>query len=739
MAKSRTKYEFQQKIMLLKGIADIMPYELTLPDPPSTDKIVNYGLPPEQQYFQYEQHPAELIALDKQYKSGIITREEAVAAVERSDYLSEFVEKMWRKRTGEEQEWQLINGRLIHIPPTYWFYLNFWNLNIGLPHFRMDEYHHCTDLHFFYFWDYIVVPNPYCLGAIEFTLRQTGKSYRLGCILAEPCMREYEYHAGLQSKTYEDGEQTFTKCIVKPWRKLPFYFSPIYSNSTMPKHEGLQFSPRGGKGKGNALESIDQNELMSSITFRSSETTAYDGATLIRLGGDECGKTIIVDVYERHRVNMPSLKRMGGKAFYTTTVEEMEKMGGKYFKYMWDDSNRNPNPRNAKDKRVDANGETVSGLYPWFSPSYCNRMFDEYGIAIVDKITERQKAWLKSQRNPVEKYWWMSGLEAVDYEINAQTNQQKKQEVIRKMPRTIREAFASAITKSPFRIDIINKRLEDLTYGYTPDMLEYVRFGKFEWSNGFGSDVIFEETDKLNAKFHVSYMPQEGMRNRRTPATNGRWKPSNTALFASGCDPFKHNLENVKDKNRASDASQHIYAFYDPTLGEDAIKKGITDNFVYEYLYRTDTVDEQCEDFLKACIFYGCKLYPENNIGIVKDTFKRWGYEHYIQLGEKVVVRDEKLIYKLDLSGGATTTDRMVETMARHMANFVKNQLQYCVFDRTITDIKEVDLSNLNPHDLFVSACYTLMASFEGDVTKSNTVENNEVDYDIIDLIYNGN
>lgn len=717
-------FPYQQDVTLCKGIADIHPYQLRLPDlPEDLTTITNYGVPPEEQFFKREVIPIELKKIDQQVKSGQISRERGIELIEADPALCSFVEMLWRKRTGEQLEFQYIGGHPIHISHTYWFYLNFWEMpQIGAdrPEFRHDWYHHCTDLSFFYFWDYLVCESPFCLGAVEFTQRQVGKSYKMGLILYDFPSRHYEGHSGMQSKTDEDAAKIFTKCIVKPWRKLPFFFQPICSNSTMPKAEGLSFTPRSKRGKEDSTVSLDEDELMGTVTYRASGSMAYDGDTIDRFGNDESGKTTVADVYERLTVVRESLRRRGGKAYFTTTVEEMEKMGGKFFKRLWLDSDRSPNKKSMADVKVDENGETVSGLWPWFTPSYCNEHFDQFGFSIVDKITEKQKQYLKSVAGLKKiKYWWMSGMESVDHQINMQKDQHKKQEVIRKKPRNIVEAFQSSNNFSHFNKSILNKRLGYFTYGYTPRELEYMKFGRFEWVNNvFGGDVEFIDMDYDQARGHVSFMPREGMRNQKIPMPGGKYRPANAALYRSGADPFKYDTPDVKNPSKMSDGAQHIYAFFDPTVdGNKDRKDWFTNNYVYEYLYRPESVDDLCEDYLKACIFYGCKLYPERNNDDVIKYFKKHGFEHYIQMGIRVTASvDTGIYYTQETVGGNITNDKTIQKMFRHVDDFVNNDAAYCVFHRTLQDILDVEKENLNPFDLFVSGSYTLMAAYESEI-----------------------
>lgn len=735
------KYQkYQKKVTLCHGIDDLHPYECVLPDAPPIEQFINYGLPPEQQVFQRIKIPDELARIDKEFKYGRLDRLGAIASIEANSSLVDFMHLVWLKRlTGD---WQLINGEPTNISHTYWVYLNFNYMDIGLPHFRSDTYHHCGDLQLHYAWDYLIVPTPFCYGLNYFTQRRVGKTFVGGNILYEPISRSYEWHGGLQSKTSEDGEKAFTKSVVKTWRRMPFFFQPIFSNSTFPKKEGLQFTPRAKKGKNDAIESMDEQELMSDITYAPSSEMAYDGQKLHRYFCDEAGKTKECDVYERWSIVKPCLwendgtgNKIKGKAFFATTVEEMDKKGGKFYKPLWADGDRNPAPISLDDLKVNENGETVSGLWNWFTPSYCNELFDKYGNAIVDPPTKQQQEYLKSHG---DRDWKLGGKQRVDLEIEKQKDQHKKQDIIRKKPRTIKEAFQSANTFSHFNLAILNKRLNDFTFGYPFEIKERMKFGKFRWVNDvFGGDVEFVEMDFHNARFHMIYEPKEGMRNLRVPATGGKWKPGNTALFRSGADPFKFDTPDVKYKKDMSTAGQHIYAFYDPQVDAGKERKDwLTNNFVYEYYYRANSVDEMCEDYLMACIYYGCKIYPERNNDDVLRYFKKNGFDTYIQLNVKLTSGEGGIFYKQDITGGNITGDLTINKMFRHVQNFVNEDAAYCVFYRTLQDIKDVERENLNPYDLFVSASYTLMSAYEADIANKQLDHKNTLDVSILEAVY---
>jgi hypothetical protein len=415
----------------------------------------------------------------------------------------------------------------------------------------------------------------------------------------------------------------------------------------------------------------------------------------------------------------------------------MEKKGGKYYKPLFVDSDRQPVKAIVEDITVDENGETRSGLWNWFTPAYCNELTDKFGNAIVETPTKEQQEYLKARG---DKDYMLGGIERVTREIEKQKDQQKKQDLIRKKPRNIKEAFQSVSGFSYFNMGILNKRLTDFTFGYPYELRQQMKFGRFRWKDDvFGGDVVFEETDYPNARFHASMFPREGMENAKIPVGNGKFKPANTALYRSGADPFKFDTPDVKYKKDMSTAGQHIYAFFDEMIdGNKDRKDWLTQNIIYEYYYRGshESVDEMCEDFLMACIFYGCKIYPERNNDDVLKYFKRHGFENYIQIGVKVAASEGGIIYKQEMTGGATTNDKTIEKMWRHVQNFVNEDAAHCVFFRTLTDIKDVERDNLNPYDLFVSLAYTLMSAYETDISNKQAEQKAVTSREVLEAVY---
>jgi len=724
--------KIQTKYTLCKGIDDLYPYEVELPPPPPEKEIINYGLPKSEQTFKRTFVPKEIMRL------GNMLREDAIKVVEANPEMQAFIEKMWYKFT--YGEWQYINGKALHISPTYWFYLNFWKMDVGLPQFRYDLVHFASDLWEFMWWDYVVQPSPVCYGEIQGSKRRGGKSYKALCKAYKRIISLRNAGACIQSKTELDATKAFTEKMVMPWTQLPFFFRPQYSNSSYPKKEGLQFSPR--TKKTNDVDFIDPDHfLFSHIVPLPSTEKAADGYKWYAYVGDEEGKTTEANVWERHTIVKPCLTQDGeviGKALITTTVEDMDKGGGMLFWYKWRMSDRDPNKPKKDDITVNEEGETVSGLWQWFCPSRCNEVFDKFGCAIVDGPTIEQRQWLRDVKK--DRQFDKGGRQRVKERVEKYKSQLDRHREMRKYPENVRDMFLSASGICYFDLGILNERLKYFAMGYPKEMATEMTFGNMHWKDGvFGGEVEFLPTEQEDAKFWISYLPRAEHRNKwKIDEYSGKKIPANWHKFCAGADAFKFDTQDVINKKDMSDGSMHIYAEYDINidLPNKPPEHYVTDDICVEYLALrnkndTMTVDDLCEDYLKACIFYGCKLFPEKNNPEVVSYFKRHGFEYYLQFDMQFKSGDGAVFLQEKGGGGANTDTKSVQSMFKVVQRYVKEKGLRCKFYRTLDQLKHVtpDPGGMNPYDLFVSlaTCLRVVQEFNPIRLKEDSEEKVDV------------
>lgn len=353
MSGLRIKIEYQ----------DIDIYYDTPPVPKKTE-IEGYGLPNNKQLFNRWKFPN-----DKEFDE--LT----------SDKQIEIINYVLDKR--ENGHFFYNDGEITYITGIHWFYLTFWRLDVGLPDYRK------SDRDYFYYWD-VCVSDEKCYGMADMENRRGGKTERANCIVYEYISRTSEVHGGIQSKTDTDAKKVFLK-LVRAWKRIPNWLKPLDEGDTQPKASLRFFEPskRSIKGKKSYEVALD-----SWIDFESAKEEAYDGDKLHRYIMDEAGKTVNANVYERWNIVKECFvqgRYIIGKALITTTVEELDKKGGKWFHEIWKQSD--PSER-------DDNGQTKSGLYRFFKPAfYCYEGFiDKHGNPLI----EEAKAYLETRRNSKE-------------------------------------------------------------------------------------------------------------------------------------------------------------------------------------------------------------------------------------------------------------------------------------------------------------------------------------------------
>lgn len=699
MAKQKHNYETPVRdVVLLQGVEDIEPYSITLPEPPPLSKMKNYGLPPSEQYYVREKVPNRIWHLTRQVNNKEITREQARNEVMKDADLSEWIASQWHKR--EHGEWILINGKPLYITNIYWFFLNYYHLDTGLPQFRE------TDMKKHWWWKFCVEENENVYGGIDFTRRRVGKTFFAGNILLEAITKTPNAQCGLQSKSDIDAAKAFGKAVMNPFKRLPFFFKPDHDNSDRAKKK-IEFV------SDNVEESFE-----CLVDYGTSTATYYDGQKIFRYLLDEAGKMLDpadpIAIWDKVKFCLFLDGKVIGKALVTTTIEEMERGGGAKFKYLWDRSSRIQ-----KLGMIDEYGETKSGLVPYFTPSYENMFFDQYGFSIVDDPKPYQAEYRYKAK---DKHWNMGGKGYVNHAIENAKDGKDRQDLIRKMPRTIKEAFSYNNMGCLFDINIINQRLGDFIHGYPES--QPMTFGFFDWEGErFNSKVKFVPTDEKTARCHIRHLPTPDQRNAWT-MKNGKQAPVNTAKFQASADPFKYNTDRVLNKDKMSQGAAHVFAMFDPAIEsmEYYSGKGITDNFVLEYMYRPPTPDEYAEDVLKICIFYGCTCFPEFNVDVVDKFFRQHGFEEYLQFKKKWKSTGTGITLSEDKTqSGSNTTEQFKPVLIRHMVNYVQRMGLNCPFPRTLEQIRDLEYSNFNDYDLAVSAMYSLVAIFDITTQKKQT------------------
>ena len=478
--------------------------------------------------------------------------------------LDKIREREWHRRL--YGVWFMNNGEAVYLTGAFYFYLTYWQLDTGLPDFRI------IDWEYFLFWAYVSF-DPKCYGMIEICKRRNGKTARASCIIYEVISRTKRALGGIQSKSETDARELFDLFIVPAFQQLPEFFIPIYDTSkgSAPKRE-LVFQQTSVKGK-NALFSIKKEQLKSKINYREATPKAYDGKKTKILILDESGK-VEHDVISRHLIVkkccVDNRRNIIGKMLVTSTVEEM---GIKYrFEELWKWSDQ-------ENREID--GQTKSGLYRFFIPADRSGAYDIYGAPYQEEtrtaiLTEREKL----KNNPGDLF-----------------------DEIRKEPLTAEEAFKVSNTQCHFNQIL----LEDIHSTLTWSAKENYEQGNIEYVKG----IPFNKAGFIGVEWVKTKQGRWFKRKDFDAPTNAfilrgqLFYPNNDVRFASAADPF--HLDKTEN-TRNSKLSAHVKQRYAPEGTGSPLDKC----YVLKYYYRQKLVSLANEDMLKQCLFIGAKILIEN-------------------------------------------------------------------------------------------------------------------------------
>lgn len=501
-----------------------------------------------------------------------------------NEKLEEYKKQEWDRRLNGF--WFYNYGVPVYITGLYYFYLQWWSIDIGYPKFRIP------DLEKFYFMQYCI-EDPKCLGGLEVTKRRFGKSFVAGCFVTEYPSRTKMANGGIQSKTGSDAKKFFSKTVVNPFRRLPKFFRPEYDESlgVNPKSE-LRFQKTNVRGK-NANKNVDKDELGSLIDWATSDKVAYDGQKLHRYVGDEEAKTVEVDVYDRHEVVRYCLKddegNIIGKAWYTTTVEKLDsdKNGVQdAFKLLWKESDQ---------LNKGENGETRSGLYRFFMSAKRTRYFDEYGYPDEEKTLKAILADRETVKNNSRS-------------LNART---------RKEPLTIEEAFLDDADTCVFNVNNITSRMKELNMN--PITKRKIKFYRDEEQKIRWRDIQDSEKDFC---WEVTWMPPKEKCNLFTFDGVLR-KPNNTQDGAITIDSYSNSQGGRKYGSKAAAWIGRRFDINDPHNTGRAV------GFLYG---RPEVKDSLHEQVMMASEYYGYQAWYEHTADDYEGYFRERGKIGYLGL-----------------------------------------------------------------------------------------------------------
>lgn len=639
-------------------IGEITVYQ---PEPPKNYKeIANWDLPKEQQKFQYTEQP---------YRNQQPTE-------------AFLIQEGTRFKLGY---WLFINGELYWFTPFYYFFLNYWT-DKG-KRMRFVDSQLMASL---WFWQIEQMDN--MAGGNLITNRRFGKTVWATALAYFRTVTNPFHRCGIQSKTNADGKLVFNK-LIKSWQKLHSWLKPIDSGETRPATI-LEFSePR---TRSTSKDKKVYGEVLdSSIDYRSSEEDGYDGDELHTYFEDEFGKAINVNTDTRWGVVQYCLvigAQIVGKAIRTTTVEEMERRGGKNAKKTWDDS--------AISTLNAITGRTNSMLTNLFIPA-------DFGFAGVHPVT----------KEPFVNEYGISNRElARQYILSTWDNlkDEKLKAAQRKNPLTIKHAFQMANNAGSFDPEIydyldLQKEYLDGT-SVTGEIAPKNLRRTVTFYRGDDGLAKWKDDDKGHASFVWDFAnPNES--NARKVGDGGFFKPLNTEGFAAGCDPFAATII-------SGPGSMGVLYVYRKGDISDPDWSGMV---VCRYAQRTRMVEDFHKMVMIIIQYYGCKVNYECDVPDFYETFLRELFKFYVMWTPKIAVDPSKR-HHTPRPGTLSKDPFAFQKQFQVLVEYLLSRWHKILFIELIDQLIDFDINDRTKSDEVIAFCMALLGGWQSG---TSTVKDN--------------
>ena len=396
--------------------------------------------------------------------------------------------------------------------------------------------------------------------------------------------------------------------LVKSWQKLPDWLKPVDSGETRPATV-LDFTePRSSVKRG---KKVYEEVLDSSIDFRSSSADAYDGDEIHTYYEDEFGKAVEVNTDERWGVVQFCLligSELAGKTIRTTTVEDMEKKGGKHAKTTWDQSDIST--------LSEATGRTTSMLTNLFIPA-------DYGLKGRHPITKEPF---------VDEYGISNRALARDYILSLWANLEgdKLAAAQRKNPLTIKHAFQLQNFHSAFDNELLELQQAYLerTNPNPEDNAPKTLIRRVTFAHNEHGEIEWIDDPRGYYQMVWDFSTRDQANRRIKNSTTGLWEPGNIKDFAAGIDPFAATITT----GPGSMGVCYIYKKGDPN---DPANSGFC---VLRYAQRTRFKRDFHKNVMMLCQYFGCKANYESDVDDYYEAFLEEGFKHYIMWRPKSTV-----------------------------------------------------------------------------------------------------
>ncbi len=610
----------------------------------------------------------------------------------------EYIEQEFKRR--REGVFIYLKGQVAYMPgSSYYFYQ--WNrLDEGYPQFRIIQ----NEL--LLYWE-ACKADFRCYGICYVKNRRFGWTSLNNSEHLEEGSRNEDKEIGIISKTGRDAKKMFDK-LVRTFKKLPAFFLPVFDGTTAPK-TSLNFTAPTKKKKNEDEE--EEDGLDTIILWHNTVINAMDGDKMFRSSIDEAGKfpkeVPLSEYWQIVKTSHRQGKRVVGKCMMGSTVNSKKK-GGAEFEKVYKDSD--PLKRNLND-------QTKSGLYRLLIPTkYClEGFFDQYGYSIVEDPEKPIKTDLGEYTKIGASTHIKNDLEGLKDDPEA------KNEYLRQNPDNERDAFRDESSDCEFnlvnileQLDHNNHELEESELGNND-----IERGNFGWKGGIQDSEVIWNPDPENGRFWLrkDCHPTSEFRNQKEMKwKNGinAWSPIGGHLGSFGVDPY--NRDKSADGRGSKGAIHLVTKMNTSNLPNDKC--------ILEYLDRARKVTIFFEEVLMAMVYYSIPMLSELSNEAFLQYIADRGYRHYSL--------NNPFKRYLDLNptekklGGAPpqnakiadqqfyAVEAMVEDhigVAKDNRNREKGEIGDFPFSRTLTQVKDVDLTDRTKYDAYISLSLALLGN----------------------------
>lgn len=599
--------------------------------------------------------------------------------------------------------WIKIKGKDVYMPGLSYYLYQWCYLDEGYPNFRIIQ----NEL--ILYWEACKADNR-CYGICYVKNRRFGWSTICDAELLYSGTQSTNKKLGIVSKTNEDAKEMFD-IAFSMFKKLPPFFQPQWDENTLSRIVMRE------DRKGNS--EIDEG-LDTYIRYYSTAINSMDGGKKVfRSAVDECGKFPKQVRFNKYWKIIKTSHRQGtrivGKSMVGSTVNAL-KDGGKEFKTVYESSN--PYERNA-------NGQTASGLYSLFiSAEYgLEGRYDVYGFSIVENP---KKPTLTDEGIYVE-----TGSKVyLENELDALTNDPDGyNEQLRQFPRTPKEAFRDSSDECAFNL---TKLLDQLEYNENENNhneigADNIERGNFMWKDGIQDSEVIWCPDPQNGRFWLRsgcHPPEEYRSKKEMKYQYGvrAWAPLAEHVGAFGADPY--------NRDKGADGKGSKGAIHGSTKA-NTWPNFPNNDFFLEYIDRANNVKLYFEDVIMCCVYFSMPFLGElSNVAFLQYIYDR-GYRHF-SLNNPFKDYMELTPTEKKLGGAPPQGNLVADGQMYAIQAYVEDQIGYSTsdtyrplgtiggmpFNRTLEQIKDVDLKNRTQFDAYIGASLSRVANQKRKIKK---------------------